>query len=771
MRNHHRSRLPLVVPLLVLPFMLIWLLTLPAFGQTAATPADPAQPAAADLESLLDTLENDVERQRLVENIRALLEAQRVDEAEAEDDLGSRLMGQVSGAVGELSGELAGAAIELSDLPLAALRGLESLQDPGVRARVIEVIWKVALVLAGGLVAEFLLNRLLARPRRNLGERHRDGWLFRLFYLILGTLLEVLPIAAFAVVAFGLLPVMEPREVTRLVALALINAILLARIITLIGRMVLMPDRPRLRLLPMSDETADYLQVWVTRFTLVGVYGYFLLNAAFMLGLARSAYDLLLTLLGLVLTGMMVVFILQQRQPVRDLIAGRGASTTLGNLRLRFAEVWHVLAMAYVIGGFIVWTLDVEGGFEFLLRGTLLTILILAGARVVSHIIGLLIDRIFRLNRELRVRHPLLEMRANRYLPAFHRILNIALGVVTALLILEVWGLEPFRWLSADEGRSLLSTLFLIGFVLVIALLFWEVFSAYVETTIQRRAAEGGGQRLRTLLPLAQNALRIVLVVMVGLIVLSEIGVNIAPLLAGAGVVGLAIGFGAQTLVKDIITGVFILIEDSVAVGDVVLVAGHSGVVERLTVRSMFLRDLEGNIHALPFGVVDTIQNYTKEYSYALLEVRAPYREDLDRVIGVMQEVADGLRADEVHGQNITGEFELLGVDGFDENGAVIRARLKTIPLTQWSVKREFNRRIKRAFDDYGIEFPYPHHRLYFGESRDGEAPPLRILRAQPKPSQPLPDPEPVAEPQSPDDIPSEVPEMPDPEKPAGRPA
>lgn len=259
--------------------------------------------------------------------------------------------------------------------------------------------------------------------------------------------------------------------------------------------------------------------------------------------------------------------------------------------------------------------------------------------------------------------------------------------------------------------------------------------------------------------------------VMVGLIVLSEIGVNIAPLLAGAGVVGLAIGFGAQTLVKDIITGVFILIEDSVAVGDVVLVAGHSGVVERLTVRSMFLRDLEGNIHALPFGVVDTIQNYTKEYSYALLEVRAPYREDLDRVIGVMQEVADGLRADEVHGQNITGEFELLGVDGFDENGAVIRARLKTIPLTQWSVKREFNRRIKRAFDDYGIEFPYPHHRLYFGESRDGEAPPLRILRAQPKPSQPLPDPEPVAEPQSPDDIPSEVPEMPDPEKPAGRPA
>ena len=236
-------------------------------------------------------------------------------------------MGHVAGAVG-MSGELAGAAIELSDLPLAVVRGLESLRDPMVRARVAEVFLKVALVVAGGLLAEFLLNWLLSRPRRILGERQRNGWLFRLFYLVLGTFLEILPIAAFAVVALGLLPMVEPREVTRLVALALIYAILLSRIITLAGRMLLMPDRPRLRLLPMSDETASYLQVWLKRFTRVGVYGYFLLSAALMLGLARSAYDLLLTLLGLIVTGMMVVFILQQRQPVRDLLSERGATTT-----------------------------------------------------------------------------------------------------------------------------------------------------------------------------------------------------------------------------------------------------------------------------------------------------------------------------------------------------------------------------------------------------------------------------------------------------------
>lgn len=760
--------------LLCLPqLLLIGLLTLITPVQNAtAQVLQPAVVGTAELEALVATLENDEERQRFVENLRALVEAQRAEQAAAEDDLGSRLMEQFSTTVGELSGDLAEATVELSELPLAALRGIESLGDPAVRARVAEVVGKVAFVIIIGLIAEFLVKRLLARPRRALGERSRDGWLFRSFYLLLGTLLEILPILAFAVVAYGFLPLMEPRPVTRLVALALINAFLLSRIITAVGGMVLMPDKPRMRLLPIKDETALYLQVWLRRFTLVGVYGYFLLLASQMLGLASSAYDVLMTLLALVLTGMMVVFILQQRQPVKHLIIGkRGASTTLGNLRVRFAEIWHVLAIAYVVGGFIVWALDVEGGFHFLLRGTLLTILVLAGARVVGRMISLLVEGIFRLHRDLRARYPLLEERANRYVPAFHRILNIGLAIFTALLVLEVWGLAPFSWLSSSDGRALLSTVFLIGFVAVVALLFWEVFSAYVEATIQRRAAEGGGQRLRTLLPLAQNAVRIVLVVLVSLIVLSEIGVNIAPLLAGAGVVGLAIGFGAQALVKDIITGIFILIEDSVSVGDVVLVAGHSGVVERMTVRSMFLRDLEGNVHALPFGVVETIQNYTKEFSYALLDIRAPYREDLDRVIGVMREVADGLRADEVYGKNITGEFELLGVDGFEDTGALIRARLKTIPLMQWAVKREFNRRIKRAFDDYGISFPYPHHRLYFGESTEGEAAPLRILRATPRPPELKPDPEPAPEPESPEDIPSEIPDMPDPEEPPGRPA
>ncbi|MDF2094970.1 mechanosensitive ion channel domain-containing protein [Aquibaculum arenosum] len=758
--------------LLALPLILLGIIAAPLAAQEAQTNPD-SLPATSELDNLLQTLEDEGERQRFIDNLRTLVEAERAQASEESDGLGTRVMGQVSDAVGDLSDELTDAAVELSELPLALWRGIESLQSPATRASAMEVAGKVILVLLGGFIAEFLLKRLLARPRRSVSDRHGDTKVLRLAYLLLRTLLDTLPIVAFALVAFSLLPLVEPKPVTRLVALALINANLLSRIIGVIGGMLLVPGHPGLRFLPMSDETASYFQVWLRRFTLVGVYGYFLLDAALLLGLAYSAYAVLLAILGLVLTAMLVVLVLQQRQAVAKFLRGsKSGGSTLVNLRLRLAEIWHVLAIAYILGCYVVWVLNVQGGFEFLLRATVLSLVVLIAWRLLAHLLGQMVERLFRLNNELRMRYPLLEVRANRYLPAFHRILNIALGIFATLALLEVWGLRPIEWLAGPEGRALLSTLFLIGFVLLGALIFWEVFSAYVESTIQRRAADGvGSQRIRTLLPLAQNALRILLVVLVGLIVLSEIGVNIAPLLAGAGVVGLAIGFGAQTLVKDIITGVFILIEDSLSVGDVVLIAGHSGTVERLTIRSIFLRDLEGNVHTLPFSVVDTIQNYSKEYSYSLIEMQVALREDVDQVIAVMREVADELIADEVYGPNITGEFEILGLDRFEEYSVVVRVRFKTVPLMQWAVRREYNRRIKMAFDKYGIEIPYPHRTLYFGEDREGEAPPLRLARAQLRPRKAAPPPPEHPTVEGPQEIPSEVPDAPEPEEPAGRPA
>ena len=208
----------------------------------------------------------------------------------------------------------------------------------------------------------------------------------------------------------------------------------------------------------------------------------------------------------------------------------------------------------------------------------------------------------------------------------------------------------------------------------------------------------------------------VVLIVLVTMTVLSELGLNIAPLLAGAGVIGLAVGFGAQSLVKDVITGLFILLEDTISVGDVVSVAGHSGVVEGVTIRTIRLRDISGTIHTVPFSDVSTIENRTRDFAYAVMNIGVAYREDIDAVIGVIENIGAELRADPAYGEHIVEDIQVQGLDRFDDSAVVIRARIKTKPLQHWGVRRGFNLLMKRRFDELGIEIPFPHQTVYFGD-------------------------------------------------------
>ena len=188
--------------------------------------------------------------------------------------------------------------------------------------------------------------------------------------------------------------------------------------------------------------------------------------------------------------------------------------------------------------------------------------------------------------------------------------------------------------------------------------------------------------------------------------------------MAAAGLGGLAIGFGAQSLVKDLISGFFILWEDSVRVGDVVEVAGVSGLVEEVELRTIKLRDLSGNLHVVPNGAIDKVKNMTKDYSYSLFDVRVAYRESVDEVMGILQEIAEDLRLDSRFAKDILEPLEMLGVDQFTDAAVMIKCRIKTEPLKQWRVGREMNRRIKNTFDAKGIEIPFPHQTIYWGEPK-----------------------------------------------------
>lgn len=235
-------------------------------------------------------------------------------------------------------------------------------------------------------------------------------------------------------------------------------------------------------------------------------------------------------------------------------------------------------------------------------------------------------------------------------------------------------------------------------------------------------------KRLETLGRVFRYIAAVLITLISGMLVLAELGVSIAPILASAGVIGIAIGFGAQSLIKDYFNGFFLLLEDQVHQGDVVEVAGKGGLVEEVTLRYIRLRDYEGNVHFVPNGVITTVTNRTRTFAYAVINIGIAYRENVEEVFAVMREVAAGMRQDETLGPLILEDIDIAGVDDWADSAVVIRCRFKVGPLQQWTVRRAFLLRMKKEFDRRGIEIPFPHLTLYPGQARDGSAPPLHIL-------------------------------------------
>ncbi len=234
---------------------------------------------------------------------------------------------------------------------------------------------------------------------------------------------------------------------------------------------------------------------------------------------------------------------------------------------------------------------------------------------------------------------------------------------------------------------------------------------------VQGQVPAEATKRVNTLVKLLRQGTIILIWVVALLIIIRELGVDIGPILASAGIAGLAIGFGAQNLVRDVISGFFMLLEDQVRVGDVAVINGTGGLVEQVNFRTIVLRDTSGVVHVFPNGTITTLSNLTHEWSAYVFDVGVAYKEDVDRVMEVMREVGRGLREDPSFGPHIIADIEIFGVDAFAESAVVIKGRLKTKPIKQWEIGREYRRRLKKAFDACGIEIPFPHRTLYFGEA------------------------------------------------------
>jgi moderate conductance mechanosensitive channel len=235
-------------------------------------------------------------------------------------------------------------------------------------------------------------------------------------------------------------------------------------------------------------------------------------------------------------------------------------------------------------------------------------------------------------------------------------------------------------------------------------------------------------KRIETGVRVIQSIVVAVISIVVVMQILSEIGVNLAPLLAAAGIGGLAIGFGAQSLIKDLIAGFFLLIENQVRIGDVVNIGGNAGLVESMGFRTLTLRDLSGSVHIIPNGSVERVINLTRDYSRYVFDVGVSYREDPDEVMAVLKELGDEIQKDPEYAPDIIEPLEILGLDRFADSAVIIRCRITTKPIKQWRVGREFNRRLKKAFDARGIEIPFPHRTLYIGDPKVDRPMPLHVV-------------------------------------------
>jgi len=564
----------------------------------------------------------------------------------------------------------------------------------------------LVLMTGVGFAGAFLFELLLL-PARRLIRRRKPADFIRRLAAAAGLLaLELLPVILFVAVSLILLNAFETQHLPRFVVLNVVYALTLNRLVMLAGQVLLAPRAPTLRLLPLTQPQVQYIYHWLGLFSFVAVYGYFCVDLAHSLRVPATAVNAFGSLLALILVVMTITVIAQKRAVVAVLLRGNLSTaqrdlTPMQSLRLWFARSWHVLAIAYLVIGYLVTALGIEGGAAILMRGTVLTFLVFVATGLALHIAGRLgpkdIDGTAK--------------------PEFHQVIllfsvRLTIWILATVGIAAAWGANLSGFLATPFGQRISGSLLAIGATVVVLALIYGFVSSSIERHLNRTDKEGRpvqtSARVRTLLPMLRNAAFIIFSIVAGMVILSEAGVNIGPLLAGAGVIGVAIGFGSQTLVKDFLTGLFIVIENTVAIGDVVKIADHSGVVEAMTVRTLRLRDADGAVHILPYSEVTKIINMTKDFAYALITIGVGYDSDLNRVIDVIKAVGEDMRQDAKLRASIIDPIEILGVDSFGESAIMLQARIRTRPGRQWDVKRALLLRLKQRFDQEKIEIPYP---------------------------------------------------------------
>ncbi len=507
---------------------------------------------------------------------------------------------------------------------------------------------------------------------------------------------------------------------------SIIDIYVLSRVIVIVCGFFLQPDAPRLRLLQIGDVWAAFTQRWVVMIVSVVGAGSACAEIALALGLSDDAHLAFMKVVALVAHVMVVLVIVQCRTPVAARIRKRfAASPSLAMFGNSVADSWAAVSIFLVMALWFVWALDVRNGYHTLVHLGGISIAVLVGARLISIVVLGALARVF----EVRDGDPddsLVHQHAYRYYPLVRRVVSWFIGAITVLTLMQVWGANVVVLFGYGTiGHRLASALITIAVAAVVALFVWETVNVVVERRLHQWTTAGDmvrAARLRTLLPMLRSALFVVIALIVVLTGLSELGVNIGPLLAGASIFGVALGFGSQKLVQDFITGMFLLMENAMQVGDWVTLAGVSGTVEYLSIRTVRLRGGDGSLYTVPFSSVSTVNNTNRGLGNAAVKVSITYGEDVERASATLKEIGAALREDPQFKDGILSDFAFWGVDSVDGASITLTGQIQCRDSGRWGVQREFNRRVAQLFQERGIAIANPQRTVLIRGGNGGAA-------------------------------------------------
>ncbi len=655
------------------------------------------------LEKLLKTLESKSARKEFITHLRTMIAAKNKIEKEP----APLALSKVSETIHTISEKI----LEFfSELESTFAEIINLLNNSDLRSKMTHAFKNILLVLGLGIlvsrglqrIGNYAYQQLKKTPKQVANSHKKATYIQRIAngFAVIGML----------VVMYSLTPYMPLSKMLNQITYLLIIALVSYEAALFIYRLILSPKLKDLRLIKVQDSTAELSYRYLRLITLLTVIGITLSELVLLLKGPSIFYSFIIksTIFIACLKTFWFIYVIRNRVS-HWLVRQESNTKSVSQFSSTIAKTWHVWASLYV--GFFGITIFLQRinnvkivVFSFISTALLITL---------SYILVLKIPKLVRAFIAHVIQHlPHVTPRKNFYTIFLSMIISACIIICLLFLSLEILDIEALDFFT--EIENLPSSFLNILLILLLSIFAWEINEYLIDRFFNRSTKQHKGnirkQRLLTIKPLVQNISRFILFALVALIIFAELNLDITPLLAGVGVIGIAFSFGSQSLVKDIITGIFILVEDTINVGDIVQIDGQNGNVEAISLRTVRLRDSEGNLHTLPFSGIIKITNMSKNFSYYLLQIGLSYSENVDKAFEALKQVDAEIRNDLQFNAMILEPLEIMGVDKLTETGVILLARIKTLPdKSRWVIGREFNRRVKAIFDQKKIEFAYEY--------------------------------------------------------------